>query len=161
MSESVGDDALVGGSSRRRWRTRLELANAIFEYVEVFPQPPTPPQRPSNAHTNRIRGKPPRNTNVKLWTRRAVDSKLTTALGQPLRVAHMTTRPTLTNQQRLPRDSRPPTSRNQGHTMSTKAGALQWAEQELLDPPAAKRTVERLEVELAELVPAIMALRAR
>jgi putative transposase len=22
--------------NRRRWRTRLELANAIFEYVEVF-----------------------------------------------------------------------------------------------------------------------------
>jgi hypothetical protein len=37
----------------------------------------------------------------------------------------------------------------------------EWAEQELLDPPAAEQTIERLEVELAMLVPALTALRAR
>jgi len=37
----------------------------------------------------------------------------------------------------------------------------EWAEQELLDPPAAERTVERLEVELGELAPALVARRAR
>jgi len=37
----------------------------------------------------------------------------------------------------------------------------EWAEQELLDPPAAERTIERLEVELAKLVPALTALRTR
>lgn len=36
-----------------------------------------------------------------------------------------------------------------------------WAEQELLDPPAAERTIERLEVELAKLAPALTALRTR
>lgn len=36
-----------------------------------------------------------------------------------------------------------------------------WAEQELLDPPAVERTIERLEVELAKLVPALTALRTR
>ncbi|MEA2633417.1 MAG: hypothetical protein QOH92_184 [Chloroflexota bacterium] len=28
---------------RRRWSTRLELANAIFEYLEIFPQRPFRP----------------------------------------------------------------------------------------------------------------------
>lgn len=37
----------------------------------------------------------------------------------------------------------------------------EWAEQELLDPPAAERTIERLDGEVAELVPALAALRAR
>jgi hypothetical protein len=37
----------------------------------------------------------------------------------------------------------------------------EWAEQELMDPPAAERTVERLEGALAELVPALRTLRAR
>jgi hypothetical protein len=36
-----------------------------------------------------------------------------------------------------------------------------WAEQELLDPPAAERTIERLEVEFAKLIPALTALRTR
>jgi hypothetical protein len=35
----------------------------------------------------------------------------------------------------------------------------EWAEQELLDPSAAEHTIERLEVEFAELVPAPTALR--
>jgi transposase InsO family protein len=30
--------------NRRKWKTRIELANALFEYLEI-PQPPTPPQR--------------------------------------------------------------------------------------------------------------------
>jgi hypothetical protein len=37
----------------------------------------------------------------------------------------------------------------------------EWAEQELLDPPAADRTVERFERDLAKLVPTLAALRAR
>jgi hypothetical protein len=36
-----------------------------------------------------------------------------------------------------------------------------WAEQELLDPPAAERTIERLEGNLAELAPELAALRAQ
>ncbi len=37
----------------------------------------------------------------------------------------------------------------------------EWAEQELLDPPAAERTIERLNSGVATLVPAFGALRAR
>lgn len=37
----------------------------------------------------------------------------------------------------------------------------EWAEQELLDPPAAERTVERLEDDVAELAPVLATLRAR
>ncbi|HYB22917.1 MAG TPA: hypothetical protein VED41_03910 [Solirubrobacteraceae bacterium] len=37
----------------------------------------------------------------------------------------------------------------------------EWAEQELLDPPAAERTIECMEVEFAKQVPALTALRAR
>jgi transposase InsO family protein len=35
---------------RKRWRTRIELANAIFEYLEIFYKPATPPQRSGLAH---------------------------------------------------------------------------------------------------------------
>jgi hypothetical protein len=44
---------------RRRWKTRIELANAIFEYLEIFPQPAPPPQRPGHARPHRIRDAPP------------------------------------------------------------------------------------------------------
>jgi hypothetical protein len=37
----------------------------------------------------------------------------------------------------------------------------EWAEQELLDPQAAERTIERLEASLTEIMPAITGLRAR
>ncbi len=37
----------------------------------------------------------------------------------------------------------------------------EWAEQELLDPPMAESTIERLEGEVADLGPALTALRAR
>jgi hypothetical protein len=37
----------------------------------------------------------------------------------------------------------------------------EWAEQELLDPLAAERTIERLDGEVSGLVPALAALRAR
>ena len=45
---------------RRRWRTRLELANAMFDYLEVrlprdLPQPPPAALRPRLAHTHRVR----------------------------------------------------------------------------------------------------------
>ncbi|HVR04741.1 MAG TPA: hypothetical protein VMS02_01780 [Solirubrobacteraceae bacterium] len=36
-----------------------------------------------------------------------------------------------------------------------------WAEQKLLDPPAAEHTVERLETDLTEIMPTITELRAR
>lgn len=39
--------------------------------------------------------------------------------------------------------------------------AHQWAEQDLLDPPAAEHTIERLDSELAELTPKLAALRTR
>ncbi|MGD0452420.1 MAG: hypothetical protein ABSB69_02375 [Solirubrobacteraceae bacterium] len=39
--------------------------------------------------------------------------------------------------------------------------ALEWAEQELLDPPAAERTARRLEGDLTELLPAFAELHAR
>ena len=35
---------------RRRWRTRVELANAIFEYPGDLPQPATTPQHLGLAH---------------------------------------------------------------------------------------------------------------
>lgn len=37
----------------------------------------------------------------------------------------------------------------------------EWAERELLDPPAAERIIDRLEGDLAELAPTLAALRAR
>jgi hypothetical protein len=37
----------------------------------------------------------------------------------------------------------------------------EWAEQELLDPSAAERTIKRLDEELADLAPSLAALRAR
>src|SRR5689334_7237323 len=37
---------------RQRWRTRVELANAIFEYLEIF-QPPTSRLVARDAHTRR------------------------------------------------------------------------------------------------------------
>ena len=39
---------------RRRWRTRTELANAPFEYLEIYPQPATTPHRPGDANTDRM-----------------------------------------------------------------------------------------------------------
>lgn len=36
-----------------------------------------------------------------------------------------------------------------------------WAEQDLLDPPAAARTIELMNGQVAALVPALAALRAR
>ncbi len=49
----------------RRWKTRVELANAIFEYIEVFhnrrrrhssglPQPPPTPLQSRHADANRV-----------------------------------------------------------------------------------------------------------
>ncbi len=48
-----------------------------------------------------------------------------------------------------------------GLTSRLRGLEREWAEQESLDPPAAERTIEHLEVELAKLVPALAALRAR
>jgi hypothetical protein len=42
-----------------------------------------------------------------------------------------------------------------------RGSASEWAEQELLDPPAAERTAERLEADVRELLPAFAELRAR
>jgi predicted metal-dependent hydrolase len=48
-------------------------------------------------------------------------------------------------------------------TLTRRLRALEreWAEQELLDPPAAERTIMRMDGDLAELMPAIAELRAR
>jgi hypothetical protein len=39
--------------NRRRWRTRIELANAMFEHLEI-PQPATPPQLTGHAQPSRV-----------------------------------------------------------------------------------------------------------
>ena len=44
---------------RRRWRTCIELANAIFEYLEIFPNLQPAAHRPPNAFPDRIRDNPP------------------------------------------------------------------------------------------------------
>ena len=36
MMESFWSSMQIELLNRRRWRTRLELANAMFEYIEVF-----------------------------------------------------------------------------------------------------------------------------
>ena len=36
MIEALWSRMQVGLWNRRRWRTRVELANAIFEYLEIF-----------------------------------------------------------------------------------------------------------------------------
>jgi hypothetical protein len=41
--------------NRRRWRTRVELANAIFEHLGDLPQPPATPQLDRNANSDRVR----------------------------------------------------------------------------------------------------------
>jgi hypothetical protein len=38
--------------NRRRWRTRIDLANAIFEYLEIFHNRQ---RRPRHAHARRVR----------------------------------------------------------------------------------------------------------
>jgi hypothetical protein len=40
---------------RQRWRTRVELANAIFEYIEGLSQPTTPALSPRLAKPHRLR----------------------------------------------------------------------------------------------------------
>ena len=42
---------------RKKWNTRLELANAIFEYLEMA-QPETSSQPTRMAHTDRVREEP-------------------------------------------------------------------------------------------------------
>src|SRR6185369_8909849 len=54
--------------NRRRWRTRIELANALFEYLEIFHISP-PTQRPRHAHTDRIREAPRHRDRVNPATR--------------------------------------------------------------------------------------------
>jgi hypothetical protein len=48
-----------------------------------------------------------------------------------------------------------------GLTTQVRTLGRQWSEQELLDPPAAERTIERLNHELARTMPAILAVRAQ
>ncbi|MFC5748434.1 IS3 family transposase [Actinomadura rugatobispora] len=39
VGDGVGDlvlDHIAVGVNRQRWKTRIELANAIFEYLEIF-----------------------------------------------------------------------------------------------------------------------------
>jgi hypothetical protein len=46
-------------------------------------------------------------------------------------------------------------------TRTVRGLEREWSEQELLDPPAAKRTIERLNGDVEVLLPALVALRAR
>jgi hypothetical protein len=41
--------------NRTTWTTRIELATAIHDYIELFYNLTPPPQRPGNAHPDRIR----------------------------------------------------------------------------------------------------------
>ena len=43
---------------RRRWRTRIELANAIFEYLAIFHNRQRTPHSTRHAHPDRIRKTP-------------------------------------------------------------------------------------------------------
>jgi transposase InsO family protein len=36
MMESFWSSAQIALLNRHRWKTRIELANAIFEYIEIF-----------------------------------------------------------------------------------------------------------------------------
>jgi hypothetical protein len=42
MMESFWSSMQIELLNRRRWKTRVELANAIFEYIRDLPQPPAP-----------------------------------------------------------------------------------------------------------------------
>jgi len=53
-------------SNRRKWKTRLELATAIHDYIETWHQHPQTPQRLGHAHTNRIREPTPTTTDRRL-----------------------------------------------------------------------------------------------
>lgn len=46
--------------NRQRWRTRLELANALFEYLEIFHNRRPAALRSRHAHPDRIRTQPQR-----------------------------------------------------------------------------------------------------
>lgn len=41
--------------NRKRWKTRIELANAIFDYLEIFHNRQTAPLRPRHAHSDKVR----------------------------------------------------------------------------------------------------------
>ena len=49
---------------RRRWRTRIELANAIFEYLEIFHNRHRRHTALENAHPHRIRKNPLQHHNL-------------------------------------------------------------------------------------------------
>ena len=40
---------------RRRWRTRIEMANTIFEYPRGLPQPATTPHLPRSVNPDPVR----------------------------------------------------------------------------------------------------------
>ena len=54
MIESTLGRGQAGLLNRRRWRTRLELADALFEYLEIYCNQAPAALRPRHAHTNRI-----------------------------------------------------------------------------------------------------------
>jgi hypothetical protein len=41
--------------NRQRWKTRIELANAIFDYLEIFHHRRRRHFRPRDAHSDRVR----------------------------------------------------------------------------------------------------------
>jgi hypothetical protein len=60
MVESFWGRMQVELLNRKRWTTRIELATAIHDYIELF-QHPAPALSARDAHANRIRGSTQRN----------------------------------------------------------------------------------------------------
>ncbi len=54
VMESFWSRVQVELLDRKRWRTRVELANAIFDYLEIFPQSPAPPFIAGYADASRV-----------------------------------------------------------------------------------------------------------
>jgi transposase InsO family protein len=55
MMESFWSSMQIEPLNRQRWNTRVELANAIFEYIEIFLGPPPPALQPGLPQPDRVR----------------------------------------------------------------------------------------------------------
>jgi putative transposase len=55
MMESFWSSMQIELLNRKKWKTRVELANAIFEYIEIFHNRQRPPLRTRLPHPDRVR----------------------------------------------------------------------------------------------------------
>ena len=55
MMESFWGRMQVELLNRKRWKTRVDLANSIHDYIEIFHNTRRPAQLPEYAHTGRVR----------------------------------------------------------------------------------------------------------